>query len=575
MKDMYQVTRPGWADLGKSERLFIFLASVLVGVYAGFGRDIVIRMLEPFRLTSKGQETWVSVIDTVVTTFGCWAVIRVYQMLKVRSYPSTFLYCFNLPEESNTSRRSQVIGYCHIRANKETGDIVVDGASFDWDDEDLNITSCVAYRSTEVRAVETDGGTVCQIRLDIDKRDHSRRRYRGGLLEFQLAKTVREQGRKRIDVYAGYFKSARGETEAPDLEVRSKGIAEWFCRGKSDEYDMLVVLKQRGEAMFERLDSMLSTRPLPRMWQTDDDEVYTNCWNSVVPTPQEIILNRRLRGNIDRFIEKVLSLMRGVDEQGIEDFIRIARAKARLPGNTRDYEGELKRALEGRTRYWDKYYDALMKRAEIICREIGPFLDGSSLLDIGCGDGFIANKIRGRFTRIQLLDVVDYVPKTLDLPFAKYTEGDQLPVNGSFDTVLVLNVLHHSRDPIRLLKAAWSATEKRLIVIESVVGVHESEPPVNYELLTASDADQVAYAAFVDWFYNRVLHDNIPVPYNFTSPKQWMSIFSDNGMRLKEAIHLGQDIEIGPEYHILFVLEKQAGEQTGPRLVAKPTTDAA
>ena len=575
MKDIYQVTRPGWADLGKSERLFIFLASALVGIYAGAGRQIVTSMLNAFGLRN-GQETWVIVIDTVVTTFGCWGVIRVYQMLKVRSYPSTFLYCFNLPEESNASRRSQVIGYCHIRPNRETGDIVVDGASFDWDDEDLNIMSCVAYRSTEVRAVETDGDTVCQIRLCIDKKDHARRRYRGGLLEFQLAKTVREQGRKRIDVYAGYFRSARNESEAPDLEVRSKGIAEWFCRGKSDEYDMLVVLKQRGEAMFERLDSMLSTRPLPRMWQIDDDEVYKNCWNTPIPTPQEVILNRRLRSNIDRFIEKVLSLMRGVDEEGIEDFIRIARAKARLPGSSRNYEGELKRALEGRTRYWrDKDYDASMKRAEVICGEIERFLDGSSLLDIGCGNGLIANKIRGRFTRIQLVDVVDYVPRTLDLSFAKYSEGDQLPFNDSFDTVLLLNVLHHSKDPLRLLQAAWSVTEKKLIVIESVVGVHEAEPKASYELLKASDADQVAYAAFVDWFYNRVLHDNIPVPYNFTSPENWISLFSDNDMRLKETVHLGQDIEIGPEYHILFVLEKQASEQTGPRLVARPSTDAA
>ena len=112
-------------------------------------------------------------------------------------------------------------------------------------------------------------------------------------------------------------------------------------------------------------------------------------------------------------------------------------------------------------------------------------------------------------------------------------------------------------EPLELLKQAWQATRKRLIIIESVVGVHQVKPSIRYEIADLTDANQIAFAAFVDWFYNRVLHDDIPVPYNFTTVENWESIFLQYKMHRLETIDFGQDIEIGPEYHVLFVLEKE------------------
>jgi hypothetical protein len=152
---------------------------------------------------------------------------------------------------------------------------------------------------------------------------------------------------------------------------------------------------------------------------------------------------------------------------------------------------------------------------------------------------------------------VDYLPKALGLDFEIYTEGYALPVSGLFDTVLLLTVLHHSANPVELLKLAWGATKRRLIIIESVVGVDTAKAGVKYDLVDLSDENQIAYAAFIDWFYNRVLHDDIPVPYNFTTIANWQSTFQQHNMRLTQTIHLGQDIEIGPEYHVLFILEKE------------------
>jgi 2-polyprenyl-3-methyl-5-hydroxy-6-metoxy-1,4-benzoquinol methylase len=282
----------------------------------------------------------------------------------------------------------------------------------------------------------------------------------------------------------------------------------------------------------------------------------TNIWGHHIPTPQSVILDPQVSGHISRLLTKVLTLV-GLDDASIERFKSIAIQKAKYDqnGSALEYEQHLKAALVGEINI-SKMDAALIGRANIVHREILPTLKGDSLLDIGCGNGLIANLAKDLFKHVLLLDVVPYISNQLKLPFVLYKEGAPLPVDELYDTVLLLTVLHHSNDPIGLLKLAWAATKQRLLIIESVVGVHHVEPQVNYELVNLSDRDQIAYAAFVDWFYNRVLHDDIPVPYNFTTPENWKYTFSKHNMRLLQTVYLGQDIDIGPEYHVLFVLGK-------------------
>jgi SAM-dependent methyltransferase len=146
------------------------------------------------------------------------------------------------------------------------------------------------------------------------------------------------------------------------------------------------------------------------------------------------------------------------------------------------------------------------------------------------------------------------------------SEGSRLPCDQGeqFDTVLLVAVLHHATNPRDLLRLAWAATRQRLIIIESVIGVRERHHNAEYDLVDSSLEDQIGYAVFIDWFYNRVLHDDVQVPYNFTTPERWKEVFDDEKMDLKQIQFLGQDIKIGPEYHVLFVLEKAAAGQETP-----------
>ena len=184
-------------------------------------------------------------------------------------------------------------------------------------------------------------------------------------------------------------------------------------------------------------------------------------------------------------------------------------------------------------------------RSAQICAQIAPFLRGGTIADIGCGDGLVAAGLKKQH-EIFLIDVVAYVDTRVALPFRLYSGHGALPIDGKVDCSLLLTVLHHSEDPLGLIEETMRVTAKRIIVIESVVPERK-----------APDFDtQFIVAAFFDWFYNRVLHTGVPVPFNYNSVGGWKSIFERQGWRAAYMADLGRDQKLVPERHVLFVLDR-------------------
>ena len=555
MKNIYRVTRPAWATVDKTEKIVILLASLVVGIYGGWGERFAAALLGPWVGRQPIHHVW-PLVDVVVVTAGCLFLIKLYKRLRVGCYPSTFIYCFYMPDDSIPSGKAPVVGFCHIKADMASGEIVAKGASFVWNNGHIDIHSRTGFTSTEVRGTKEAEEVTCHIYFDIDRADWRNRTYHYGVLRFQLASG--DMTVTSCNTYAGYLLSTNKELEPNPkaIDVHAWGYAERYDKGLVTENDIRTKLAANGHVSFAKLDTMLGSVPPPNLWRSENlmSTSKPNIWKHQVPSPQSVMLNAMLRPYIDQYLDKVLSLF-GLSADAIRCFKGLAVEKAVLErDNVVAYERALKHGLIGLIVPANED-QALNQRAAIIYGQIAPYLCGDSLLDIGCGNGLIADLARGHFKEIQLLDVVRYLPNALHLPFKLYAEGQPL-IDHPFDTVLLLTVLHHSKNPVELLKLAWNATTKHLIIIESVVDVHKAEPSASYELLGLPIEDQIAFAAFVDWFYNRVLHDDVPVPYNFTTPEQWRSIFLENNMRLTQQVHLGQDIDIGPEYHILFVLER-------------------
>jgi len=557
MKNVYRVTRPAWSRLDKTETPVILFASILLGIYGGWGERIGGRFVTWLGVPKETVHDIWPLIDVIVVTTCCLLLIRFYKKIRVGCYPCTFIYCFKIPEASNPSGKNTVVGYGNLQADSDTGEIKSKGASFFWENNALGKRT--RFTSTVVRATQIENKPTCHIEFTIDVEDQKERYYRHGVLLFRLSEKIEKREK---DSYAGYLKSKRDEAELQDVEVRGRGYAETHVKKCLSEEEIRPILTTLGNRLVTRLEEMERTMPLSSLWIENAIKPYIkiNQWDHRIPTPQSAMLDDVLLPHITRYLSKVLALF-GLTDDAVQRFVNCAGQIANKEDDTLAYERELKRQLTGQKKA-AKEDEALTHRAKIIYDEIKEYLVGDSLLDIGCGNGKISNLARHKFKRIQLIDVVRYVPAALNLQFLEYKEGNPLPTDEKFDTVLLLTVLHHSMEPLELLKQAWQATRRRLIIIESVVGIHQVKPSVRYDLANLSDQNQIAFAAFVDWFYNRVLHDDVPVPYNFTTVENWQSIFLQYKMNLIKTVDFGQDIEIGPEYHVLFVLEKDNAAPT-------------
>jgi hypothetical protein len=241
----------------------------------------------------------------------------------------------------------------------------------------------------------------------------------------------------------------------------------------------------------------------------------------------------------------------GTSQAAIENFKKTARQLARQDEEfpTKNFEDDIKRMLSDRFE-GDRRHPDPVREAKATYERISSYADGNSLLDVECANGLVSELLQARLPKSRIQH----------FPFARYSEGHALPGGEKeYDTVLLLNVLHHADDPEQLFDTAWEKTAKRIIIIEPVVGVREDPRCLEGESAKFAKLDQpqqVAYAAFVDWFYSRILH-HIPVGYNFATPEKWESIFRKRNVDFVTNDYICQDIELEPMPHALFVLDKK------------------
>ncbi len=109
----------------------------------------------------------------------------------------------------------------------------------------------------------------------------------------------------------------------------------------------------------------------------------------------------------------------------------------------------------------------LDKRAEKFIQDFEEVLTPrSQILDIGAGPGVYYEPLTKRGHEAVLLDVQKY--KTCPYPVT-YFNGSQIPfADKSFDTSLLITVLHHTPNPEAILKEAKRVTRKNIIVIEDI-----------------------------------------------------------------------------------------------------------
>jgi len=149
-------------------------------------------------------------------------------------------------------------------------------------------------------------------------------------------------------------------------------------------------------------------------------------------------------------------------------------------------------------------------------REVFPDLsNAASILDLGCAEGYLGEHCQNTFKAdVSLADVVDMNKTKLDLDIY---DGLTLPYGDStFDTCLLVFVLHHTSDARRVLEEA-ARVSQNIVFIESVY-------KTNWDLRQLT---------FLDKMFNRIRSEGKMNAQEehlyFRKSSEWMTLFDDLG----------------------------------------------
>jgi 2-polyprenyl-3-methyl-5-hydroxy-6-metoxy-1,4-benzoquinol methylase len=156
------------------------------------------------------------------------------------------------------------------------------------------------------------------------------------------------------------------------------------------------------------------------------------------------------------------------------------------------------------------------RRVRVLSAHLADELGSSgSVLDLGCGDGSIAKAIMNRKPGLTFRGIDVLIRPHTQIPVEIF-DGDTIPAeDGSFDWVTIVDVLHHTDDPGRLVAEAARVARRGVLIKD-----HLREGIGAYATLR-----------FMDWVGNKG-HD-IRLPYNYLSRAEWEAIFSRTGVAVQ------------------------------------------
>jgi len=151
--------------------------------------------------------------------------------------------------------------------------------------------------------------------------------------------------------------------------------------------------------------------------------------------------------------------------------------------------------------------------------------DATSVLDVGCDDGVTSELIAKRNGTLRIEGVDVQTVRPCRIPRVIY-DGRHLPFDDrSFDVVMALDVLHHTRCIPELI-TEMARVSRRMIVIKD----HCVQGPVSRLAV-----------ALGDWITNAPY--GIACPYNYPTIDQWERYFALAGL---EIVEMRQDLGLNP-----------------------------
>ena len=144
------------------------------------------------------------------------------------------------------------------------------------------------------------------------------------------------------------------------------------------------------------------------------------------------------------------------------------------------------------------------RRISQLSRELAELLPPHAhVLDVGCGDGLLGSNIARLRPDVHLKGIDVLVRSTTHMPVTSF-DGKTIPFpDGSVDVVMFVDVLHHTQDPIVLLREGKRVARKAVVIKD-----HTCNGLLADTRLRA-----------MDWVGNA--RHGVVLPYNYWPRKRW------------------------------------------------------
>lgn len=134
--------------------------------------------------------------------------------------------------------------------------------------------------------------------------------------------------------------------------------------------------------------------------------------------------------------------------------------------------------------------------------------DARSVVDVGCGDGTLAQLILARRSDLEISGLEIRARPVTAIPVQEF-DGRILPLDdASRDVVLMVDVLHHAEDPQLLLREAARVARTAVIIKD-----HLSDPWLGHQRL-----------GVMDWVGN--IGHGVPLRNGYWSRAEWSDAFA-------------------------------------------------